>query len=1271
MASTTLQIKIAALVEGLQEVAKLSKEFVELAQKAKETETVGDGLKGLGDKAKTAASDLDKAFSSLGGRSTERVKKELAQVQDALERVRASGAGVAEIARAEQLAEVATARLNRELANPAPKTFSEGLTEIGIRLRSADFKGATNAASELLSTMGGLTKVVGPLALAFATLAGLKSLKDLVADSATLAARVDTLGVTLNVVGRNAGLSQETIDSLDGSIRKMGITAEASRDALTKMIQAGIPVTDLTTMIGKAGERLNTAAALARTAQDLAVVTGENSSQTLQRLIVNIQQMDTEGLRFMGLSVQREAAEAKFANTLGVSANALTQTQKKQAFLNATMEEASKLSGAYEASMGTVGKQLSSLSRLQDDFLASLGKNFQGAYSEIVKGASEFLVQVTAFSDESNRSAATMQNLRDATRPVVGLLKDVAVILADLSFDVLEGGAGVLAEIGGLIGDIWGLLKDAAVAFVEVFDLGTEGADDLLSSLNPIKGFFTGLQLILASIRDAFSLVAASSRAFTSILLDGYGLILQGWGSVVSMFDTDLGESIKRTGEKFSDLAAKNRKAAADTVQSIAQGEGALGKFVDGFGKAGDSTRKMSESAAALSREIEALNRVQKEGLISGKEFNDTYVAIDNRMRQLAETGAISKSEFVDLFKQMQAAPTAVAKAFEEAASASKTNLASMRNNLSDGIGSVISTLDAFVAAAATGLEANVRAVGSTLQTVGRDTLLIYDQVLDQVKTLSDLAKAQEALVSARKNNVISEKEYADALSATTVKFDEVLEAGLKSAKTQQDYERLRREVEALGTAGGVSGVKMADALQSIAEQADKTRGKLAQLNEAQQALDLSAENLKLAQSRLDVAKAEADVMKAKAGVWVAENDYARQGTELSRLKLSIANLNLKAAEDALALSRLQFKEETAQKDLLISKQQQYNAEIRLQQNVNDENLQRQAIEAREAAEAQDLLVKGLQEQVNQQREANLATEEARIKAQAQYDVLKTIEEQNGKNADSMRRHVESTREVHTETERLRESIGGVAKSYDASLVSMQNWSARTIAEYNKVQASIRELYAAQDRLDQYGPGVTNGSLGSINGDYGDVESTADRNARVGKESDASDAARKKLNSTASDNTGMFLVKEKLAKGTLTDEDKALVSGVWKAAEGNYNIMQSAGPGAYSFDGIRSTTEMYNMARNAMEQLGLFNPDAPKGDVAKAAQQSLALPQQVLGNAGQSVVERSQMKSTDSVPEAKVTRVELILGNKKVPVTVDARNEAGLLDMLEEMRKRT
>ena len=145
---------------------------------------------------------------------------------------------------------------------------------------------------------------------------------------------------------------------------------------MTKCVQAGLA--------GISNEALGKAKDLARAAQDLAVISGQNSSDTFSRMVINIQQMDTMGMRWMGINVDRTKAEEKFAASLGKTSGELTQVEQKQAFLNAVMVEAIKFQGTYENAMQDTTKQIQSLPRLFNELYVTLGQNLQPAYSALV-----------------------------------------------------------------------------------------------------------------------------------------------------------------------------------------------------------------------------------------------------------------------------------------------------------------------------------------------------------------------------------------------------------------------------------------------------------------------------------------------------------------------------------------------------------------------------------------------------------------------------------------------------------------------------------------------------------------------------------------------------------------------------------------------------------------------------------------------------------------------------------------------------------------------
>ena len=98
---------------------------------------------------------------------------------------------------------------------------------------------AENSSSKTKSAFDGIKAswVAVTAAITAAVVAVVGVIKNLV-DQAALAARVETLGVVLNVVGRNAGYSAVQMQGYADGVRKMGITTQESLLSVTRMAQA-------------------------------------------------------------------------------------------------------------------------------------------------------------------------------------------------------------------------------------------------------------------------------------------------------------------------------------------------------------------------------------------------------------------------------------------------------------------------------------------------------------------------------------------------------------------------------------------------------------------------------------------------------------------------------------------------------------------------------------------------------------------------------------------------------------------------------------------------------------------------------------------------------------------------------------------------------------------------------------------------------------------------------------------------------------------------
>lgn len=248
------------------------------------------------------------------------------------------------------------------------------------------------------SAMDRMTRMAKAVAGAFAAI----EIFDYVKEITLLASRYNELGIVMGVLGRNAGRSGAELAATEAALQKTGISALQSRDAIAKLISANID--------------LSKATDLARLAQDAAVIGGMNSSEAFERLIRGIQTAEKETLETMGLNVNFQKSYDALAKSLGKTANDLTTVEKTQAAVNAVMEKAPGIAGAYEASLTNAGKQMRSMDRYIENLKIQLGQPFQNPFAGFVEGATKAL---KIASENVGAIRSGMEATIDAILPVM------------------------------------------------------------------------------------------------------------------------------------------------------------------------------------------------------------------------------------------------------------------------------------------------------------------------------------------------------------------------------------------------------------------------------------------------------------------------------------------------------------------------------------------------------------------------------------------------------------------------------------------------------------------------------------------------------------------------------------------------------------------------------------------------------------------------------------------------------------------------------------
>ena len=240
------------------------------------------------------------------------------------------------------------------------------------------------------------------------------------------AARTEELGIVLNTVGRNVGKTVEQMKQYEDGVKSMGITTQASRQAIIQMVQANLD--------------LEKSTELARLAQDAAVIAQMDSSEAFQTLITVIQRGSLVMARTLGLTVDFQGAYKKLADELGISTQALTQQQKIQARTNEVLAQSVNIAGTYEAAMGSAGKQLRSMTRHIEELENELGSVLLPVMGEIVETMTDILKMLREADPVMKQTVVEFGALASAVLLVGGALTTMA--------------PGLIAVIGALGGPV-------------------------------------------------------------------------------------------------------------------------------------------------------------------------------------------------------------------------------------------------------------------------------------------------------------------------------------------------------------------------------------------------------------------------------------------------------------------------------------------------------------------------------------------------------------------------------------------------------------------------------------------------------------------------------------------------------------------------------------------------------------------------------------------------------------------------------------------------
>ena len=124
---------------------------------------------------------------------------------------------------------------------------------------------------------------------------------------------------------------------------------------------------------------------LAVKATNLAASTGQQVNDVYKGMINAIKEVNVAALEQYDIFINAELVYKDYAKSINKSTDALTDLDKRNALLAATLEDVDRHMGAYEAISGSVTSQSENLARQINELKVQFGLAFQGSHAKVLE----------------------------------------------------------------------------------------------------------------------------------------------------------------------------------------------------------------------------------------------------------------------------------------------------------------------------------------------------------------------------------------------------------------------------------------------------------------------------------------------------------------------------------------------------------------------------------------------------------------------------------------------------------------------------------------------------------------------------------------------------------------------------------------------------------------------------------------------------------------------------------------------------------------------
>ena len=356
------------------------------------------------------------------------------------------------------------------------------------------FQNASASASALQGQVGGVNK---SLVAAGAIIGGAGfALYKMGKDSFDAAARVSELNVAIGAIGKSTGIGAENIRKAAKAVRDNGIEMAAAQQMAIEFAQGNINMAQ--------------AADVARVAQDLAVISQKNSTDTATILTRAIKTGNSMLLKSAGVSRQASEGYNDYAREIGKTANTLNAMERQQAIVNLILDEGKKVAGVYEAAMQEPGKVIRSFPRILNDMQIAFGSALLTGFGPMIKAAYDL---TSAFSKTLREGGALYPVIQQVTIVLKALFTPFAEGLKSLTGFVkgLKASEDAFAGVGKKVAKLTPMILAVATGLSTLAGkslLSAVGLGKFATALNPLMAGIVVLVALNPKLRESFARLA-------------------------------------------------------------------------------------------------------------------------------------------------------------------------------------------------------------------------------------------------------------------------------------------------------------------------------------------------------------------------------------------------------------------------------------------------------------------------------------------------------------------------------------------------------------------------------------------------------------------------------------------------------------------------------------------------------------------------------------------------------------------------------------------